>query len=119
MVEPVRETIKCRGCELTQFRPQNNRCRRCGAPIQTGTVESTTVIFVGGAGKVGTTPVRTMRDVMQVAAVEAVRVFGGTMKAAKALQVPHSRVKQLLRETGDIQDYRKDRKVRRQRCTNR
>jgi hypothetical protein len=75
-------------------------------------VEGTTVILLDSSQERQPKPVHTLRVVMQMAVVAAVRQCGGTTKAAAALDVPHERVKKLLRESGDEQDYRKGRKAR-------
>jgi hypothetical protein len=109
MNEEQRETVRCGGCGLMQYRTEAAKCRRCGKPLQRGTVESTTIILVPAPRPEVITP---MRKVMQDAAVEAVKVNPHTTKAAAELGIPHSRLKQLLRESGDTTDYRKDRRKR-------
>jgi hypothetical protein len=94
-----------------QFRTEAAKCRRCGKSLQRGSVETTTIILVP-APRADARVVVPMRQVMQVAAVEAVKAIGQTTKAAKVLGIQHNRLKQLLRESGDDSDYRKDRRKR-------
>jgi hypothetical protein len=106
-----RESVRCAGCCLMQFRTEIAKCRRCGKPLQRGSVETTTIILVA-APRTGPNVITPMRKVMQDAAVEALKVNPHTTKAARELGIPHSRLKQLLRESGDDTDYRKDRRKR-------
>lgn len=105
-----RETVTCSACELTQYRTVAGKCRRCDKPLQRGTVMVTSVLILA----VPSTELLPMRQVMQRAAVQAHRQCGGTMRAARVLGIPASRLKQLLRESGDQTDYRKERKARRE-----
>ena len=102
-----RESLRGTRCELYQFRPDSGNCRRCGALLQRSSVESTTVVYLGAHDPFRPQEVTPMRELMRRAAVAAVRSVGHTTKAAEKLGVPHSRLKQLLREAGDDTDYRK------------
>lgn len=105
-----REAVQCVQCECIQFRRETNLCRRCGEKLRSGSVESRTIVLVDRAAGKG--PIRTMRDSMQAAAVQAIRELGSMAEAADALGIQHKRLKQLLREAGDVHDYRKDRRER-------
>ena len=110
MVDTSRETVTCGHCEMVQYRAETGCCRRCKKPLRRGLVESTSVIVLA----VRDTELLPMRAVMQRAAVLAHKQCGGTMRAARALGIPASRLKQLLRESGDQTDYRTDRKARKE-----
>lgn len=103
----TREEVRCEHCELNQFRPQTGKCRRCGKRILgRGLIVSTHVIYVPVAVEPPPVPHEasvkpvTLREVMRMAAVHAVEYYGYTTKAAKALDIPHERLRQLLKEAG-------------------
>jgi hypothetical protein len=106
-----RETVRCHACALIQFKGTTNRCRRCRKELATGTIEVTSIIYVGvpAEPKHDIVP---LREVMRAAAVHAVTTLRHVTKAAKALGITHERIKQLLKEAGDEhgRDRRKDRK---------
>lgn len=101
-----RETIRCQHCDLNQFRTENGLCRRCRKELSQGTIEITRIVYRPSPKEPAA--VIPMRQVMQAAAVHAIQYIGHTTKAAKALQIPHGRLKQLLREAGE--DYGRDRR---------
>lgn len=107
MTTEARETTKCRKCELAQTRTAKAICRRCGAHLPGGSVVTTTVLLV--SRKPEPPAIIPMREVVRRAAVEAVQSLGYTTKAANALEISHARVKQLLRQSGDHTDYRRER----------
>lgn len=98
-----REITRCGRCELRQFMTASRHCRRCGSALRSGSVQSTTVIIVGTLRR----DVLPMRDVMRQACSHAVEECGGVMRACRALGISQNRLKQLLRESGDVTDYRK------------
>lgn len=105
---------RCTRCELVQYRRAHGLCCRCNAPLPEGTVRSVLVVYVEQQQQVPEVAIIPMRQVMRLAAVSATEQIGATTKAAAALGIPHSRLKQLLLEAGDTTDYRKGRKARRE-----
>lgn len=101
-----RETVRCRHCDLNQFRTDKSQCRRCHRELGRWSVETVLPIYLRAVTEPA--PVIPMRKAMQALAVHAVHYIGHTTKAAAALEIPHGRLKQLLREAGE--DYGRDRR---------
>ena len=87
-----RATVKCTGCEMFQFRPESNLCRRCKKTLPEGSVTSTTIIVLPSLDP-EPDEIVPLRAVMREAAVAAVRKIGATTHAAKALGIHHARLK--------------------------